>query len=141
MLMFVISGGLVSNVELFDSLTFILHLGVNRSASLDSLTRSCIKSTFSTTRSRCRHFLRCCINYGQPMKTVVSCPCILGTLRCIAISVLSRPLSLYPHPSASALSCATRTGEIKKYVMHDMHKLAVDMTFTQMMAKNGIKNM
>ena len=25
--------------------------------------------------------------------------------------------------------------------MHDMHKLAIDVTFTQMTAKKGIKNM
>ena len=29
----------------------------------------------------------------------------------------------------------TSTGEKKKYFMHDMHKLAVDVTFTQMTAK------
>ena len=32
----------------------------------------------------------------------------------------------------------TSTGEKKKY-MHDMHKLDVDVTFTQMTAKKGIK--
>ena len=31
------------------------------------------------------------------------------------------------------------TGEKKKYFMHDMHKLAVDATFTQMTAKKGIQ--
>ena len=31
------------------------------------------------------------------------------------------------------------TGEMKKYFMHDMHKLAVDATFTQMTAKKGIQ--
>ena len=34
---------------------------------------------------------------------------------------------------------STSTGEKKKYFMHDMHKLAVDVTFTQMTAKKGIK--
>ena len=34
----------------------------------------------------------------------------------------------------------TNNGEKKKGFMHDMQKLAVDMTFTQMTAKNGIKN-
>ena len=33
----------------------------------------------------------------------------------------------------------TITGEKKKYFMHDMHKLAVDVTSTQMTAKKGIK--
>ena len=33
----------------------------------------------------------------------------------------------------------TSTGEKKKYFMHDMHKLAVDVTFAQMTAKRGIK--
>ena len=33
----------------------------------------------------------------------------------------------------------TRTGEKKKYFMHDMHKLAVDVTFTQMTTKKGIQ--
>ena len=32
----------------------------------------------------------------------------------------------------------TRTGEKKKYFMNDMHKLAMDVTFTQMTAKKGI---
>ena len=35
----------------------------------------------------------------------------------------------------------TSTGEKKKYFMHDMHKLAVDMTFTQMKDRKGTKNM
>ena len=35
----------------------------------------------------------------------------------------------------------TRTGEKRKYFIHDMHKLALGVTFTQMTAKNGIKNM
>ena len=33
---------------------------------------------------------------------------------------------------------STSTGERKKYFMHDMHKLVVDVTFTQMTAKKGI---
>ena len=33
----------------------------------------------------------------------------------------------------------TSTREKKKYFMHDMHKLAVDVTFTQITAKRGIK--
>ena len=33
----------------------------------------------------------------------------------------------------------TSTVEKKKYFMHDMHKLAVDVTFTQMTAKKGLK--
>ena len=35
----------------------------------------------------------------------------------------------------------TSTGEKKKHFMHDMKKLAVDMTLTQMTANKGIKNM
>ena len=34
---------------------------------------------------------------------------------------------------------ATRNGEKKKDFMHDMHKLSVDVTFTHMTAKKGIK--
>ena len=34
----------------------------------------------------------------------------------------------------------TRTGEKKKYFMHDMQKLAVDVKFTQMTIKKGKKN-
>ena len=34
----------------------------------------------------------------------------------------------------------TRTGEKNKYFMHDMKKLAVDVTFTQITAKKGINN-
>ena len=33
----------------------------------------------------------------------------------------------------------TSTGEKKKYFMHDMHKLAVDVKSTQITAKKGIK--
>ena len=33
----------------------------------------------------------------------------------------------------------TITGEKKTYFMHDMHKLAVDVTFTKMVAKKDIK--
>ena len=33
----------------------------------------------------------------------------------------------------------TSTREKKKYFIHDMHKLAVDVTFTQMKAMKGIK--
>ena len=33
----------------------------------------------------------------------------------------------------------TSTGEKRKYFMHDMHKIAVDMTFAQMTDKKGIK--
>ena len=33
----------------------------------------------------------------------------------------------------------TSTREKKKYFMHDMHKLAMDVTFIQMTAKKGIK--
>ena len=33
----------------------------------------------------------------------------------------------------------TITGERKKDFMHDMHKLAVDVTFTQLVTKKGIK--
>ena len=32
----------------------------------------------------------------------------------------------------------TSTREKKKYFMHDMHKIAVDVTFTQMTVKKGI---
>ena len=35
----------------------------------------------------------------------------------------------------------TITGEKKTHFMHDMHKLAVDVTFTQMSVKKGIKKM
>ena len=111
--MFVISGGLVSNVEAFDILTFFSHLGVNRSAYLARLTRSCRKSTSSNAHSICRHFRQCCINDGQPLKIVVSCPCIFGTLRRITISGISRPVYLYPHSYASTLSRASmRIGRI-----------------------------
>ena len=34
---------------------------------------------------------------------------------------------------------ATSTGERKKCFMYNIHKLAVDVTFTQMTAKKGIK--
>ena len=34
----------------------------------------------------------------------------------------------------------TSTRKRNKYFMHDMHKLAVDVKFTHMKAKNGIKN-
>ena len=105
--MLVSSGGLVSNVEAFDSPTLFPHLGVNRSAYLACLTRSCRNSTSSTTHSICRHFRRCCINDGQPLKTVVSCPFIVGTLRRIPISGISSPVSLYPHSYSSALSRAS----------------------------------
>ena len=53
-----------------------------------------------------KFFWRCCINDVQPLKNVVSCPYIFGTLRRIPIWGISRPVSLYPHSSASALSCA-----------------------------------
>ena len=33
----------------------------------------------------------------------------------------------------------TSTGEKKNVFMHDMHKLAVDVTFTQITSKKGIK--
>ena len=94
---------LVSNVEAFYSLALLPHLGMNRSAFLAFLTRSCRKSTSSTAYSRCRHFRRCCINGGHPLKTVVSCPCTFGTLIRIPISSISRPEFLYPHCSASTL--------------------------------------
>ena len=32
------------------------------------------------------------------------------------------------------------TREKKKYFIHEIHKLAVDVAFTQMMSKKGIKN-
>ena len=35
----------------------------------------------------------------------------------------------------------TSTGEKKKYFMHEMNKLAVDVTLIQMIPKKGIKNM
>ena len=35
----------------------------------------------------------------------------------------------------------TSTREKKQYFLHDMQKLAVDVTFTQMMANKEIKNM
>ena len=35
----------------------------------------------------------------------------------------------------------TRTGEKKNYFIHNMHKLAVYVIFTQMMDKKSIKNM
>ena len=76
MIVLVISGGLFSNIEEFDSLTYFPNLVLNISASLACLTISCIKSTSSTAHSICRHYRRCCINYGQPLKTVLSCPCI-----------------------------------------------------------------
>ena len=34
----------------------------------------------------------------------------------------------------------TRNGKKRKYFMHYMHKLAVGVTFTHMIAKKGIKN-
>ena len=34
----------------------------------------------------------------------------------------------------------TSTGNKRKYFMHDMHKLAVDVTFTQTTANKDIKN-
>ena len=33
----------------------------------------------------------------------------------------------------------TITGNKRKYYMHDMHKIAVGVRFTQMTSKNGIK--
>ena len=36
---------------------------------------------------------------------------------------------------------ANSTGEKKKYFMHDMHKLAMDVIFAKMTANKGIKNM
>ena len=111
--MFIISLGLVSNVEAFDSLTFFPHLSANIVDYLACLKRSCSKSTSCTAHYRCRHFRRCCINYGQPLKTVVSSLFIFGTRWRNPISGILRPVSLHPHSYASALSRASiRIGRI-----------------------------